>query len=266
MSPKKASTRGLSPRSVQAQEENRSPSTEPAGPRQPRRTRAQSRQQESRARPAGPGRESTAGVAATEPAAPVRSGGAALVFEVAGQRLGLPVKQVVQIIEMVDISPLPAGPDYVAGVIDFHGRVIPVIDLRRRFRWPAEPYTLRTPIVIGRLDGCVAGLVVDGVRGVVDLSAGQVQLATQIVPSALGPAAQFVSAVGRLDDGLVLILQPSALLSRQEQETLVQSPPARRPRRARASRAAAGRDGADCPGHAGHPAGYYPEPVQHPPV
>lgn len=160
------------------------------------------------------------------PSVPPFAGGPALVFAVDAQRFGLPVDDIVRIVEMVAISPLPGGPEPVVGVVDFQGQVIPIVDLRRRLGWAVQPYTLRTPIVIARLNRCTVGLVVDGVSGVVEIGAGQVEPTSRIVPPPMGTVAHFVSAVARLDDGLVLFLDPATLLSRQEQEALLRAPAA----------------------------------------
>ena len=109
-----------------------------------------------------------------------------LSFDLAGRRYGLPVENVQQIVEMVATTPLPAAPACIVGVIDFHGQVIPVADMRRHFNQPVRPYTLRTPIVVSRLNGRSIGLVVDGVTGTVQLRPEQIKSASQIViPCAL---------------------------------------------------------------------------------
>jgi len=143
-----------------------------------------------------------------------------LAFEVAGQRYALPVDHVLQIIEMVIVTPLPKAPDIVVGVVDYHGQIIPIVDTRRRFQGTYQPYRLHTPIIIGRLDGRVAGLVVDSVIGVVDLRPGQVKGPTQIFTTEMAPQIQYISGVARVDDGLLLLLDPATILSRQEESTL----------------------------------------------
>jgi len=105
-----------------------------------------------------------------------------LSFDLAGRRYGLPVENVQQIVEMVATTPLPAAPACIVGVIDFHGQVIPVADMRRHFNQPVRPYTLRTPIVVSRLNGRSIGLVVDGVTGTVQLRPEQIKSASLFSP------------------------------------------------------------------------------------
>lgn len=144
---------------------------------------------------------------------PFREGRTLLVFQVAGQRYALSVGDILRIVEMVAISQLPQAPAFVAGVVNFRGQVIPVLDLRRRFQLPACPYTLRTPIVIGRLHGRVMGLIVDEVQEVVQVRPEQIAPTGQVLGELMGRQVRYVSAVARSDEGLLLLLDPPSLLT-----------------------------------------------------
>jgi purine-binding chemotaxis protein CheW len=168
-----------------------------------------------------PSEETLATGAVPAPAAlDTQEGVSTLIFSVAGQRFGLPVEHVVQIVEMVAITPLPKAPDIVAGVINFHGRVIPVVDVRKRLNLPSQPYTLRTPIVISRIGEHVTGLVVDGVSGVVEVPPMQIEEPMQIFSPETLPPLPLLSGVARLSDGLLLILDLGTFLSREEERSL----------------------------------------------
>ena len=149
--------------------------------------------------------------------------GPILSLEVGGQRLGLPVEQVVQIVEMVAITPLPQAPGVVAGVIGYHGQTIPVIDLRRRLNLPPVAYTLRTPLVISRVAGRLTALIADTVHGVEEVLAEQAEGPGQIFwPEVESPLA-LLRGVARLPDGLLLILDLASFLSPEEKEALRQA-------------------------------------------
>ncbi len=150
-------------------------------------------------------------------------GSAALVFEVAGQRYGLPVGEVVQIVEMVALTSLPGAPPIVAGIINYHGQVIPAIDVRRRLDLPSQPWSLRTPIVVASLDGHTIGLVVDTVSGVIEMGEAQISAPEQIFTRETAPARQLVTGVARLADGLLLILDLAAFLSPEEEQRLAKA-------------------------------------------
>lgn len=165
-------------------------------------------------------REVAAAGAPAPPPVPEAEGTTALVFEVGDQRFGLPVEHVVQIVEMVAITPLPRAPEIVAGVIDFHGQVIPVVDVRTRLDLPAQRYSLRTPIIISRLREQIAGLIVDRVSGVIEVHPAQVAEPHEIFTPETRPALPLLEGVARTGDGLLLILNLATFLSREEVKTL----------------------------------------------
>jgi len=143
-------------------------------------------------------------------------GGPALASEVAGQRYALPVEHVIQVVEMLSITPLPAVPEIVVGVINYRGRVIPVVDMRRRLCQPTRTYTLRTPILVAQIDGRATGLIVDAVSGVVGLQPEQVEIPGQIFTGGTARQVQPLAGVARLSDGLILILDLTVFLYPEE--------------------------------------------------
>jgi len=172
----------------------------------------------------------------SSPSAPDSEEVATLVFEVAGQRFGLPVEHVVQIFEMVAITPLPKAPEIVAGVINFHGRVIPVVDVRKRLNLPAKAYSLRTPIVVSRIRDQVAGLIVDSVSGVAELPSTEIAEPGEIFTPETRPALPLLHGVAQLETGLLLILDLATFLSREEEEALNQAMSKKRGAKSRTSR------------------------------
>lgn len=154
------------------------------------------------------------------PPDPDLEGTAILAFDVADRRFGLPVEHVVQIIEMVAITPLPKAPAIVAGVVNFRGRVIPVVDVRKRLNLPPQAYSLRTPIVISDIRDHVTGLIVDRVSGVVSVAAAQIAAPAAIFTPETRPSLPLLQGVARLSDGLLLILDLATFLSRAEEKML----------------------------------------------
>lgn len=144
----------------------------------------------------------------------------ALAFQVAEQRYALPIESIIHITCMVNIARLPKAPDLVMGVIDFRGKVTPVIDARARLELPSRPYTLRTPIIIAQLNGRAMGLAVDEVHGVLHLPREQVQAPDQIVTQGLALQVFHLLGVAPQDDGLLFILDPTTFLLPKERESL----------------------------------------------
>jgi len=103
-----------------------------------------------------------------------------LTFKLAGQEYGLEIHKVREIIGLHDITFVPQTPEYVKGVINLRGKVIPVIDLRLRFGFPPESYHERTCIIVVETDTHddqreVNGLVVDAVSEVLNIDSGQIE-------------------------------------------------------------------------------------------
>ncbi len=151
------------------------------------------------------------------------SGGAVLSFRVGELHCALPIESVRQIVEMVAITPLPDAPEIVPGVINFHGQVIPLIDMRLRLQQPPHPYTLRTPILISQLDDHLAGLVVDTVLGVAELLPQQLQDPAQILPEELSSHLLYLAAIAPTAEGVLSILDPGAILPQREKRALVRA-------------------------------------------
>ena len=140
-----------------------------------------------------------------------------VVLDLGGEAYGIEIGRVEEIIRMQPITRIPNGPAFIEGVTSLRGRVIPVLDLRKRFGLPVSEPTRRSRIVVGELGEHTVGLVVDGVSEVLALPAGAVEPPSTLVMS--GDSA-FLRGVARLDAQLILLLDPSRLLTRAEQNDL----------------------------------------------
>jgi len=102
-----------------------------------------------------------------------------LTFSLAGEEYGIGILKVREIIGMMPITPVPRTPDFVKGVINLRGKVIPVIDLRLRFGLEAAAYTERTCIIVVEILGDAGavpmGIVVDAVSEVLNIRATDIE-------------------------------------------------------------------------------------------
>ena len=147
-----------------------------------------------------------------------------LTFEVAEQTYGLPVTEVVRIIEMVTITHLPDVPDTIQGIINLQGRAVPVMDLRQRFRLPHQPYGLHTPIILVNMEGDrMLGLIVDAVEDVLEVVAKNMEMTDAIVPSELSSGVAPLAGVAKVNRQMILILNAQGLLSQTEHRELSQA-------------------------------------------
>ena len=119
---------------------------------------------------------------------------------------------------MVQVTPLPRAPAIVLGVVNVRGRVIPVLNLRRRFRLPERDFALTDRLVIARTARRPVALVADEVAGVLEYSALQIVEARDIVPGV-----EYTEGVVKLADGLILIHDLDSFLSLEEDAALEQS-------------------------------------------
>jgi purine-binding chemotaxis protein CheW len=89
-----------------------------------------------------------------------------MVFSLDGENFGIEIRFVDEIIMMQSVAKLPEVPDYIRGVINLRGKIVPVVDMRLKFMKKEAPYTDRTCIVIVTNEDITVGLIVDGVNEV----------------------------------------------------------------------------------------------------
>lgn len=136
--------------------------------------------------------------------------GVYLTFHLGDREYGLEVRNVHEIIGMQAITEIPDMPDYVMGVINLRGRVVPVIDMRRRFLQNASEFLDRTCIVITNCAEHTVGLIVDGVREVLKIPAAQLEPVPQL---GTGGTSRYIKAVGKVADGVKIIVDIDNLLN-----------------------------------------------------
>jgi purine-binding chemotaxis protein CheW len=143
-----------------------------------------------------------------------------LVFILGGDEYGVDILKVQEIRGYEKVAPIPAAPDYVKGVINLRGAIVPVIDLRVKFRLGEVKYDQFTVVVILRLASRVIGVVVDGVSDVMALTASEVR-----APPQLGAVvdASFISGVATQGERMVLLLDIEKLLSTGELNVLARA-------------------------------------------
>lgn len=138
-----------------------------------------------------------------------------IVFSLDRQRYALPLHAVDRVVRMVAITPLPKAPDIVLGAVNFQGRVIPVINIRRRFNLPEKDIALTDQLVVAHTSRRSVALVADAVHDVISSSAQSLIETENILPGL-----EFVDGVIKLGDGLILIHDLDRFLSLEEESSL----------------------------------------------
>jgi purine-binding chemotaxis protein CheW len=133
-------------------------------------------------------------------------------FYLEGEEFALEILKVQEIIRMVDLTRVPNAPEFVEGVINLRGKVIPVIGLRRRFGMGPKEHDKQTRIVVVETRGTVIGFVVDSVSEVLRIPADTVEAPPRLAKS----EREYVTGVGKLANRLLLLLDVDRLLSDAE--------------------------------------------------
>jgi purine-binding chemotaxis protein CheW len=138
-----------------------------------------------------------------------------LVFLLDEQHYGLDLAAVERVVRTVEITPLPKAPEIVLGVVNFQGRVVPVLNMRKRFCLPEREVSLTDHLIIAHTSQRDVALAADAVSGVIERSEHEIIAARDIVPRM-----EYVEGVVMLEDGLVLIHDLDTFLSLEEESKL----------------------------------------------
>lgn len=138
-----------------------------------------------------------------------------IVFTLDDRRYALPLPEVDRVVRMVAITPLPEAPGIILGVVNIRGRVIPVINMRRRFHLAEREIALADQLVVAHTVRRPVALVADAVLDVIACPAQNLIAAEEVVPGM-----EYVEGVIKLEDGLILIHDLDKFLSLEEEDFL----------------------------------------------
>lgn len=141
-----------------------------------------------------------------------------VIFRLAKEEYGLPITKVQEINRLVPITKLPQTPAFMEGIINLRGRIIPVVDLRKRFQIEVSEYNDDSRIIIVEVNGQTVGIIVDAVAEVVRISLSSVEPP----PPSFILDAKYIQGVGKLDGRLLILLEIDQILSTQEAIALKQ--------------------------------------------
>ena len=136
-----------------------------------------------------------------------------LTFSLGGEEYGLEILKVREIIGMMDITAVPRTPNFVKGVINLRGKVIPVVDLRLKFGMPAVEHTAQTCIIVVRVGEVEMGIVVDQVSEVMNIVAEEIE----DTPSfGVDVNTEFILGMGKANGKVTILLDISKVLAGSE--------------------------------------------------
>jgi len=139
-----------------------------------------------------------------------------VVFDLAGELYGLDIFDVREIVKDTLVTRIPQTPEFVEGVVNLRGKIIPVIDLRKRFGFAKGEKTKDARIIIVDIAGQEAGLVVDSVKEVAVVD----ETTIETTPDVTTVNAAFVEGLAKKDDKIIIIIKLELLLEVDEKEML----------------------------------------------
>ena len=138
-----------------------------------------------------------------------------VTFRLEGEKYGINVMRVQEVLRMTEIAPVPGAPDYVMGIINLRGNVVTVIDTRKRFGLPEGATDDATRIVIIEAEDQVIGIMVDSVAEVVDLDDSQIETAPNVGND---ESSKYIQGVSSQKDQLLILVDVDKLLNEEEWE------------------------------------------------
>ena len=132
-----------------------------------------------------------------------------VAFKLRKEEYGFNILSVQEIKGLTDITRVPFTPDFIKGVINLRGSVLPVIDLKKRLGLQPTEYTDSTRIIIVKIDDISVGMIVDAVTEVLSIDAGHIDTAKSVNDN---DGTRFINRIGNIDGRLIIMLNISEIV------------------------------------------------------
>lgn len=143
-----------------------------------------------------------------------------LTFSLGSESYGIEIRYVTEIIGIQPITEIPELPDYIRGIINLRGKIIPVMDVRLRFKKEPKEYNDRTCVIVVDIRDVSVGLIVDSVSEVLMIAEQDIVEPPQINR---GSSNRYIKNIGKVGNDVKLLLDCDKLLSENEMEVISQS-------------------------------------------
>ncbi len=140
-----------------------------------------------------------------------------LTFSVAGETYGIEILRVVEIIQFVDITDIPETHEYIKGIINLRGKIIPVMDIRLRFGMEEKPIDDRTCIIVSKINDVEVGIIVDSVSEVTHVDADQLEDMPDVAKEV---DENFIRGIGKTEDKVIILINTDKLVQGEHKEKL----------------------------------------------
>ncbi len=140
-----------------------------------------------------------------------------LTFICGDEVYGIEILKVREIIKLMDITTVPQTPDYLKGVINLRGKVIPIINLRSKFSMPEIEHTQETCIIVVEVNQTSIGIIVDSVSEVSNIKSGEIEETPHLGQDI---DTNFILGLGKTKERIVILLDIELVLSSEELEAV----------------------------------------------
>ncbi len=137
-----------------------------------------------------------------------------VTFELLGEEFGVPILDVREIIVMSDITPVPNAPDFVEGVINLRGQIIPIVDLRKRFNLDMTDNNDKTRVVVVEIADNVLGLIVDGDSEVLRIPTDLAKPAPALIAGGIGST--YIKGIAYYKERMIILIDLHKVFSIDE--------------------------------------------------
>lgn len=136
-----------------------------------------------------------------------------LTFSISDETYGINILSVVEIIQIVEITKIPESLDYIKGIINLRGKIIPVMNVRLRFAMEEKEYDERTCIVVVNIHGIQMGMIVDAVSEVTEIPQDYIET----MPSTSNAEQnKYVQGIGKTNEGVTILLDLDKLVGQED--------------------------------------------------
>jgi purine-binding chemotaxis protein CheW len=132
-----------------------------------------------------------------------------VTFTLNDEEYAVDILSVQEINRITEITKVPNSPDYVEGVINLRGKVIPVINLRSKFGFEEKATDDNSRIIIMEIQGIINGVIVDSVSEVLRIPASAIEAAPEVASDTIS---QFIKGLAKLDDRLIILIEINNLI------------------------------------------------------
>ena len=134
-------------------------------------------------------------------------------FTVDKEEYGVHIEDVQEVVRMPEITHLPQTDSFIKGVINLRGNIIPVIDMRERFRMQSCDYNETTRVIVVSIEDKLVGMIVDTVSQVLEISEEEISDAPDIIH---GLSREYIEGIGKVNDSMIILLKIQSVLTAEE--------------------------------------------------